>query len=169
MALAAPVGVSAATNTGNSGTTYDITSDSLFTGIANSGDGGAGNYTVRFFTPGPTVNALAQAGLTDAAISASFTDLKMIWVDGATLNELVSASGVDTLSTVFDMTFPNQQLRFEWTNSDAGQGFRYDVITDVQTGVGVIPLPASVLLLGSALAGLGVFRRRQTAAKGGAV
>lgn len=161
MALAAPFAVSAATVTQQGGGPYDITSDTFFTGVVNSGGGGPGSYTVDFFTPGDTRIAEADAAVTAGTVNISFTGLMMSWVDGLNMNTLVSSTGVDSLTTTFDSTFSVQQLRFDWTNSDADQGFRYDVTTTT-----VIPLPASVLLLGTALAGFGVFRRRQRATDG---
>lgn len=157
VALAAPFGVSAATVTQQGGGPYDITSDTFFTGIAQSVAGGAGSYIVDFFTPGGMRIAKADAAVTAGTVGISFTGLTMSWIDGVSLNTLFAVEGIDTLTTVFDASFPVQQLRFDWTDSDAGQGFRYDVAT-------TIPLPASILLMGSALAGLGMFRRRQRAA-----
>lgn len=157
VAVVVPLGVSASVVT-ESGGPYDVTSDVLFTGIATSDAGGAGSYVVSFFTPGASVTAVADAAVTQATVDASFTDLTMSWIDGLALNAIVSASGVDTLSTVFDMTFPVQQLRFDWTNSVAGQGFRFDVTTEAM--VSTIPVPASILLLLSGLGGLGLLGAR---------
>lgn len=156
-AITAPLGASAATEVFNDGVLNDITSDSLFTGIVESSADGAGSYTLRFFTPGATVLAVADAAVTSATVATSFTGLTMSWIDGISLNTLVSATGVDTLSTTFDTDFPRQRLVFDWTDSDVGAGFRFDVATPVSA----VPLPASILLIGSALAGLGLFGRRR--------
>lgn len=162
-AVIAPLGVSAAVVTEGGGP-YDVSSEALFTGVAVSDAGGAGSYILDFFTPGVTIDAEADAAVTQATVNQSFTGLSMSWVDGLALNTIVSASGVDTLSTVFDMTFPTQQLRFDWTDSVAGQGFRFDVTTT--GGVSTIPVPASLLLLLSGIGGLGLFgaRRKRTGA-----
>lgn len=61
IALAAPLGLSAATVTEQGGGRYDITSDTFFTGTANSGTGGAGSHSVELFTPGPFRIAKADA------------------------------------------------------------------------------------------------------------
>ncbi|MEI4234761.1 VPLPA-CTERM sorting domain-containing protein [Roseovarius sp. D22-M7] len=161
--MAAPLGASAATVTVDDGTLYDLTCDTLFTGIVTSSADDAGSYTVRFFTPGATVNAVADAAATAATISSSFTNLTTSWIDGLKLNTLVSATGVDTLSTTFNTDFPRQRLFFAWTDSVKEAEFRFDV----ETTVAAVPLPASILLFGNALAGLGIFgRRRKWAALG---
>ncbi len=158
----APLGASAATIAVQGGGPYDVTSDSLFTGIVESTADGAGSYILDFFTPGPTVDAIADAAVTEATTNSSFTGLTMSWIDGLNLNTLVSAAGVDTLSTSFNTVFPVQQLRFDWTDSVNEAGFRFDV----ETTVAAVPLPASILLFGSALAGLGIFGRRRKWAEG---
>ncbi len=152
-----PLGVSASTVTVQGGGPYDVTSDTFFTGIVQSTADGAGSYVLDFFTPGDTVNAIADAAVTAGTVNQSFTGLTMSWIDGLNLNTLVSATGVDSLSTVFDLNFPVQQLVFNWTDSTALAGFRFDV----ETSVAAVPLPASLILFGSALAGLGVFGRRR--------
>lgn len=156
-AITAPLGASAATEVFNDGVINDITSDTLFTGIVESFSDGPGSYVVRFETPGATVFAIADAAVTDATVATSFTNLTMSWIDGLNENTLVSATGVDTLSTTFNTAFPRQRLVFDWSDSDVGAGFRLDV----QAPVSAIPLPASILLMGSALAGLGLFGRRR--------
>lgn len=106
-----------------------------------------------FFTSGPEVEAIADSA---ATVGTSFIDLTMSWIDGQSLNSLVSAAGVDTLTTIFDMTYPIQQLRFDWTDSAAGQDFRFDV----EAAVTAVPVPAPIFLIGAALAGLGLVGRR---------
>lgn len=156
-AIAAPLGASANTIAFEGGGPYNISSDSLFTGIVTSSADGAGSYILDFFTPGQTVVGVADAAVTQATIDSSFTDLSMSWIDGRSSNTLDSAAGVDTLTTEFNDEFPVQQLRFDWSDSVAEAGFRFDVETDVTP----VPLPASILLIGSALAGLGLFGRRR--------
>ncbi|MBL3571939.1 hypothetical protein BV509_11265 [Rhodovulum sulfidophilum] len=137
---------------------YDITSDTLFTGIVQSSADGAGSYSIDFFTPGDPTNAVADAAVTAATVNSSFTNLTMSWIDGLNLNTLVSAEGIDTLSTLFNGAFPAQSLLFEWTDSDALAGFRFDV----EASVAAVPIPAGLLLLGSGGAALGLlgWRRR---------
>lgn len=166
MALAAPLAplaVSASTLIEEGGGPYDINSDTVFIGIVNSGTGGAGDYVIEFFSTGGITNALADASITIIGVGNSFTGLTMSWIDGLALNTIVSTSGTYQLNTQFNPDFPVQQLRFDWTNSEPDAGFGFDVTTSMDTGV--IPLPASVLLLGSALAGFGVLRRRKQSAK----
>ncbi|MGM0661320.1 MAG: VPLPA-CTERM sorting domain-containing protein [Pseudomonadota bacterium] len=156
-AITAPLGASAATIAVEGGGPYDVTSDTLFTGVVTSSADGAGSYILDFFTPGQTVVGVADAAVTEATIGESFTGLNMSWIDGINLNTLVSAAGVDTLTTEFNEDFPVQQLRFDWSNSVADAGFRFDV----ETTVAAVPLPASILLIGTALGGLGLFGRRR--------
>lgn len=161
VAMGAPMGVSAATIATQGGGPYDISSDTLFTGIVVSESDGAGSYVLDFFTSGEEVKAIAEAAVTAATVNISFANLTMSWIDGLSNNTLVSSAGVDTLTTVFNAAYPIQQLSFDWTNSDAGAGFRFDVATNVAP----IPLPASILLFGSALAGLGAINRRKRTTK----
>ena len=157
LVVMAPLVASAATVVAEGGGPYDVTSDVLFTGIAQSSADGAGSYTIDFFTPGNAVLAIADAAVTQATIDTSFTDLTMSWIDGLNLNVLVAATGVDTITTAFDTSFPTQQLRFDWTDSNDQAGFRFDVATQVAP----VPVPASFLLLGSTLAAFGFFARRR--------
>lgn len=155
--LLAPAIAPATTIIVEGGGPYDVTSDDLFSGVALSFSGGPGAYTVEFFTPGALVGAVADVAVTDAAINTLFTDLTISWLDGATLNTLVQAPGIETLSTVFSGAFPTQSLVFSWSDSVQFAGFGYDVTTSVAP----IPLPASFLLLGAALGGLGLLARRR--------
>lgn len=153
-----PVAAMSATVVNNVDGPYDIASDTLFTGIAESSADGAGSYIVEFFTSGASIGAIADAAVTTATVNASFTDLTMSWIDGLNFNTIVAVAGIDTLSTVFDAIYPVQQLRFDWTDSVAAAGFRFDV-TAAMTAV---PVPGALLLLGSggALMGLFGWRRR---------
>ncbi|MFW2545250.1 VPLPA-CTERM sorting domain-containing protein [Primorskyibacter sp. 2E107] len=156
-AIIAPLGVSAATIAAEGGGPYDVTSDTLFTGIVTSSGDGAGSYILDFFTSGATQEAVANAAVTEATINSSFTDLSMSWIDGLALNTIVSAAGVDQLTTVFNGMYPVQQLRFDWTDSVNGAGFRFDVTTTIAA----VPLPASALLLLTAFAGAGFAGRKR--------
>jgi hypothetical protein len=94
--------------------------------------------------------------VTDAPVIAIFKDLTMTWLDGASLNTLVQAPGIGTLSTVFQMPYLSQRLQFSWSDSVKGAGFSYDVATSPAP----IPLPASIFLLGAALGGSGWIKSR---------
>lgn len=125
------------------------TTETLFTGIVVSSADGAGSYVLEFFTPGGTVVVVADTAVTDATVNSSFTNLSMSWIDGVSLNTIVAVTGVDMLTSTFDATYPIQQLVFNWTGSVNGAGFRFDVETSP------VPVPASVLLMGTAFAGFG--------------
>lgn len=161
-AAIAPLGVSAATVVVDGAPPYDVLSDTLFTGIVLSRDGGAGRYVVDFFTTQTTAIAVAEAAVTDATVNASFTGLIMSWDNGIFRDDVLSARGVDTLTTVFDRVGELHTLSFDWTDSVANQGFRFDVTSRFEPdSVGVIPLPASILMLLTALGGFGVFGARK--------
>ena len=157
-AAIAPFGLSASTIVTNGGGPYDISSDTLFTAIVVT-DGGPGSYIIDFFNSSDDVLALASAAVTTTTVSDSFDNLEMSWFNAVELGTIVQLTGVTVLSTVFDAEFPEQTLRFEWTDSVAGSGFRADVVPTMVPSA--IPLPASVLLLGSALGGLGLLRGRR--------
>ena len=123
IAALAPLAASAATVVTDGGGPYEIASDTLFTGIAQSMADGAGSYVIEFVNSNGTTTAVADAAVTAATVDVSFTDLTVSWIDGLSLNTLVAAAGIDTVTTVFDVGFPVQQLRFEWSDSDAQSGF----------------------------------------------
>ena len=154
--LALPSALSASTAVVEGGGPYDILSDTLFTGVATTGLGGAGTYTVDFV--GDDAWANAEAAVTIADIGVVFNDLTVTWLGAETPVTLVIAAGLTDLATVFSAGFNAQSLQFEWTDSDAGAGFGFDVTT------APIPLPASALLLFGAVGGLGAMRRNRKSA-----
>lgn len=153
-----PMAANASTVVVQGGGPYDVQSDNLFFGVVSSTAGGAGSFTIDFFNPSGSVTAVADAAVTSAGIDTLFTDLTISWLDGVTLNTLVQAPGIDTLTTVFSDMFQSQRLVFTWSNSVAGAGFGFDVDTSV------VPIPAALPLFLSALFGLGFARRRGRAA-----
>lgn len=154
-----PIAANASTVVVQAGGPYDVQSDNLFFGVVSSGAGGAGSFTIDFFNPSGVVTAIADAAVTSAAVDTLFTDLTISWLDGLTLNTLVQAAGVDTLTTEFSGQFQSQRLVFDWSNSIADAGFGFDVETSE------IPIPAALPLFFSALFGLGfAARRRRTVA-----
>lgn len=154
-----PMTANAATVVVQGGGPYDVQSDNLFFGVVSSGAGGAGTFTIDFFNPSGTVIAIADAAVTSAAVSTLFTDLTISWLDGLTLNTLVQAAGVDTLSTEFSGAFQSQRLVFSWSGSVADAGFGFDVETSQ------VPIPAALPLFLSALFGLGFATRRRRDAR----
>lgn len=137
------------------GGAYSVQSDTLFFGSVSSEGGGAGSFTIDFVNPSGSVTAIAFAAVTGNAVSTLFTDLTFSWLDGVTLNTLVQAAGVDTLTTVFSGEFQSQSLVFKWSDSIAGTTFGFDVETSQ------VPIPAALPLFISALFGLGFATRRR--------
>jgi hypothetical protein len=150
-----PMTANASTIVIQGGGPYDVQSDNLFFGAVSSSAGGAGSFTIDFFNPSGSVLAIADAAVTSAAVNTLFTDLTISWLDGVTLNTLVQAAGIDTLSTVFSDMFQDQQLVFSWSDSVAGAGFGFDVETQVSD----VPIPAALPLFLSAILGLGFASR----------
>ena len=156
----APFAASAITLVQEGAGPFDVTSDTLFTGIVTSLAEGPGAYTIDFFAPGGSTSAEADAAVTFESVNTIFTDLTMSWIDGLTSNTIVQSPGIDTLTTVFAAPRLIQQLQFSWSGSTLGAGFGFDVVT----GVAQVPLPAPVLLLLSALVGLGFVSRGRRSA-----
>lgn len=157
--LFAPAAAMATTVVTPAGGPYDIQSDSLFFGVVSAQAGGAGSYTIDFNNPHNTSHvAVADVAVTEAAVASLYTNLEMAWIDGRSLNTLVQVAGVGTLTTVFDSTYPVQQLQFTWSDSPAGTGFGFDVTS-------AVPLPAMLPLLLAGAGGLGFLAYRKNAHK----
>lgn len=128
---------------------YDINSDSVFGGTLLPA-GGAGSWTVQFDSSFD-VEATSMVTLSTPRAD-SFTDLAMGWYEndagsvGALLAWASVGDGLTTLSTLFTNPNLSQFLRVSWADSTAGLGFDIDVVA--------VPLPASLLLIMAAFAGL---------------
>lgn len=150
-----PVTASALTlvNDGDSVTIPD--DDTAFLALPTTA-GGPGSFTVTFTSSlDPlTGGALATIGPRTAG---SFTDLTMEWV--SLVNGVLDSTPVSATETSLLTTFASpgdlvQNLVISWSDSSlAGAGF------DVE--ISLVPLPAGVILMGTALAGFGVMRRRK--------
>ena len=120
-------------------------------------DGGAGDFQHNFEleTDGAgSALVTVNLGLIDA-----FEGLVAQWLNTDTNAVLssVAITGVETtLSTTFvDPDSLNQTLQILWTGSLKGTGF------DGTITVSTVPVPAGLLLMGTALAGLGMTRRKK--------
>jgi hypothetical protein len=140
--------------------TYDITSDTLFTGIVDNPMGGSGDYIVNFTSPIDPFEASAASSLT-VDVLGTFTDLTMTWQktgSGTPLASTSVGSGITSLETTFDASNPDQSLVFDWAGSAESQGFDFDV------SPAAVPLPAGGWLLLTAFGGMAALRRRRKAA-----
>ena len=106
----------AVTVTGAGGT-YDINSDTLFTGSAIDLDGGAGSHVVTFYSLVDPVDGQVNASIT-LGILGTFTDLTVSWYD--TITDLV----------------------ISWSDSTAGVEFDFDVSTVPLPAGGLLLLTA---------------------------
>ena len=88
-----------------------------------------------------------------------FEGLALSWLDEA--NEVLATIdvgvGLTSLSTIFTPPNLTQKFLVSWESSTSATSFDGDVTITVQP----VPLPAGVLLMGTALAGFGVARRRK--------
>lgn len=142
----------------SAGGSYDINSDTLFTGSAVDPDGGAGSHLVNFYSLVDPVDGQVNASVT-LGVLGTFTDLTVSWYDNITHALIVSKAvtvGITDLRTTFTLPSLSQDLVISWSGSTAGVSFDFDVST--------VPLPAGGLLLLTALGGLVVSRRRKTTA-----
>jgi hypothetical protein len=121
--------------------------------------GGPSAWEVQFDSTTP---ASASALVTLSSVVAStFTDLVMSWINAADSSVIASVpiSPVETtLGTLF--TSPgalSQILAISWSSSSTDPRVGFDVTVEVSP----VPLPAGVLLLMTAVGGLGVMRARR--------
>lgn len=158
----AVTGISASDFTGNPDQVagaYDAgvnCGDDLFLG-AFEAQGGAGSATVIFEACETPVDGNAIATVNIAA-AGTFANLTMSWGDEtATITDgvggLISGTEV-SLFTEFTAANPTRELEFTWTDSVNKVGF------DFAVDITPVPVPAGFLLLGTALAGFGLIRRK---------
>jgi len=165
---AAPMTASAVTLM-NDGDTNGILDDDMFIFSASpiNGPADAGSdltFLFNFTHVGPpSATAFATQVVLDGTSGGSTTGGLVEWVETSTLGgaENILASAALPDDTVVDLNSilpPDQTLRITFTSVSGAPQLTVSVSGD-ETAV---PLPAPVLLFGSALAGLGILSRRRS-------
>ena len=92
----------------------------------------------------------------DSLVSSAFDNLSVTWYAGSDTSGTVLATGsTDVVSAAIAEGAATLYVS-PWTSSDAGQ-----VATVASVVISAVPVPAGLLLMGTALAGLGALRRRK--------
>lgn len=121
------------------------------------GTGGAGTRSITFTACTVPSGGMAEASITDV-VAGTFSNLAAGWSAGDMV-QVTDATGTLLTANLFDLftTFTAatnpQMLTFTWDGSVKDASFDYNVSTSV-------PVPAGFLLMGTALAGLGLARRK---------
>jgi hypothetical protein len=130
------------------------------------GTGDAGSWTM-LFEASEDLMAGAEASVSTVT-AGSFENLMMSWelISGTMLETTNVGAGLTSLSTLFTTTPDHltQNLVLSWTDSVIDRAFIVDV--SASTHVISTPLPGSLLLMLTALAGLGavgLYRRKAPA------
>ena len=101
-------------------------------------------------------NSLTSATLAWWEADSGGNLLSLITSEEANLNDAKTR-----VTTVFDGTAPDyQSVVFSWTGFSSGNQLPMDI--NIQVVPNAVPVPAGILLMGTALAGFGVMRRRKT-------
>ena len=158
----APMAASALTVIGEATGPFDLGAcgDTAYIGSVLA-SGGAGGHDVTFTACSLPTEALAEASIT-GLVAGTFSSLTASWANGGFLNVTDAAGNllvpnVFAWTTVFTDGSNPQDLSFTW--ADSVDGVRFDYNVEVKD-VAPIPVPAAALLLTTALAGLGLARRR---------
>lgn len=130
-------------------------------------------WSVKFESTTDPLDSNASATIGDVTFK-QFTDLTLWWIsasdwDGTEANLAAAAANaldsvaITPLLTQLSTTFESpddmdQYLVVTWSSATKKAAF------DIEITTSPIPLPAGVLLMGTALAGFGVMRRRKKAA-----
>ena len=128
-------------------------------GLGVTAAGGAGSCSVTFTALSDPIPGSALATIGPINLSG-FTSLTMSWVSSVSgvLSTIPISVGFTTLGTVFQS--PDdlvQYLVFSWTGSTKRANF------DAEITVEPVPVPLPIVLLGTALLGMGALARRRKA------
>jgi len=132
----------------NGGTTNPVAFGDTYQFLTFVGEQFTHTFTV------PSLGSGVAALSFDAIVADAFENLSITWYAGTGTGGAVLSTGTTTASTSFD-TDLTQTVAVYWDSTDPNHAFTAGSVV-----ISSVPVPAGLVLMGTALAGLGALRRR---------